>query len=88
MKIFALCSDKCCHRNLSHCENIEWFLIFLVSDISPEGENHTSLISGEEKVKCISQEMNTSATVDSSVDTNSPKFSEALKPERNLDGMF
>lgn len=37
--------------------------------------------------------MNPSATVVSSVDINSPKFSEAspqmsLKPEENLDGMF
>lgn len=60
------------------------------SDISPEGENYKPLISGEEKVKCISLEMNPSATVDSSVDGNSPKFSEAspqmsLKPEGNLD---
>ncbi|XP_074194407.1 serine/threonine-protein kinase Nek1 isoform X4 [Rhinolophus sinicus] len=60
------------------------------SDISPEGENYKPLISGEEKVKCISVEMNPSATVVSSVDRNSPKFSEAspqmsLKPEENLD---
>ncbi|KAM5234752.1 serine/threonine-protein kinase Nek1 isoform 8-T9 [Hipposideros larvatus] len=60
------------------------------SDISPEGENCKPLISGEEKVKCISLEMNPSATVDSSVDGNSPKFSEAspqmsLKPEGNMD---
>nr|XP_019587017.1 PREDICTED: serine/threonine-protein kinase Nek1 isoform X5 [Rhinolophus sinicus] len=59
------------------------------SDISPEGENYKPLISGEEKVKCISVEMNPSATVVSSVDRNSPKFSEAspqmsLKPEENL----
>uniref|UniRef100_A0A671E9S8 non-specific serine/threonine protein kinase n=1 Tax=Rhinolophus ferrumequinum TaxID=59479 RepID=A0A671E9S8_RHIFE len=60
------------------------------SDISPEGENYKPLISGEEKVKCVSLEMNPSATVVSSVDRNSPKFSEAspqmsLKPEENLD---
>ncbi|KAM5234756.1 serine/threonine-protein kinase Nek1 isoform 12-T14 [Hipposideros larvatus] len=63
---------------------------FATDNISPEGENCKPLISGEEKVKCISLEMNPSATVDSSVDGNSPKFSEAspqmsLKPEGNMD---
>ncbi|KAB0362149.1 hypothetical protein FD754_006305, partial [Muntiacus muntjak] len=56
------------------------------SEISPERENCKSLIIEEEKVKCISLEMNPSATVDSSVETNSPNISEAspqtaLKPE-------
>ncbi|KAF4025254.1 hypothetical protein G4228_017269 [Cervus hanglu yarkandensis] len=56
------------------------------SEISPERENCKSLIIEEEKVKCISLEMNPSATVDSSVETNRPNISEAspqtaLKPE-------
>ncbi|KAM9084042.1 serine/threonine-protein kinase Nek1 isoform 5-T7 [Megaptera novaeangliae] len=60
------------------------------SEISPQGEECKPLITGEEKIKCISPEMNPSATVDSSVETNSPNFSEpspqtALKPEGNLD---
>ncbi|TKC37080.1 hypothetical protein EI555_007340, partial [Monodon monoceros] len=58
--------------------------------ISPQGEECKPLITGEEKIKCISSEMNPSATVDSSVETDSPNFSEpspqtALKPEGNLD---
>nr|XP_030701090.1 serine/threonine-protein kinase Nek1 isoform X3 [Globicephala melas] len=58
--------------------------------ISPQGEECKPLITGEEKIKCISPEMNPSATVDSSVETDSPNFSEpspqtALKPEGNLD---
>ncbi|KAF5923482.1 hypothetical protein HPG69_006653 [Diceros bicornis minor] len=66
------------------------FSFFVVSEISPEGEKYKPLITGEEKVKCISLEMKPSATVDSSVETDSPKFSEAfpqtsLKPEGNLD---
>ncbi|XP_058406323.1 serine/threonine-protein kinase Nek1 isoform X8 [Diceros bicornis minor] len=61
-----------------------------IRKISPEGEKYKPLITGEEKVKCISLEMKPSATVDSSVETDSPKFSEAfpqtsLKPEGNLD---
>ncbi|XP_057404139.1 serine/threonine-protein kinase Nek1 isoform X7 [Balaenoptera acutorostrata] len=60
------------------------------SEISPQGEECKPLITGEEKIKCISPEMNPSATVDSSAETNSPNFSEpspqtALKPEGNLD---
>ncbi|XP_060011819.1 serine/threonine-protein kinase Nek1 isoform X2 [Lagenorhynchus albirostris] len=60
------------------------------SEISPQGEECKPLITGEEKIKCISPEMNPSATVDSSVETDSPNFSEpspqtALKPEGNLD---
>uniref|UniRef100_A0A8C6BS86 non-specific serine/threonine protein kinase n=1 Tax=Monodon monoceros TaxID=40151 RepID=A0A8C6BS86_MONMO len=60
------------------------------SEISPQGEECKPLITGEEKIKCISSEMNPSATVDSSVETDSPNFSEpspqtALKPEGNLD---
>uniref|UniRef100_A0A8D1KY74 non-specific serine/threonine protein kinase n=2 Tax=Sus scrofa TaxID=9823 RepID=A0A8D1KY74_PIG len=51
--------------------------------ISPEREEIL-----KEKIKCISLEMKPSATVDSSVETNSPDFSEAetaLKPEGNVD---
>ncbi|XP_024606297.1 serine/threonine-protein kinase Nek1 isoform X3 [Neophocaena asiaeorientalis asiaeorientalis] len=60
------------------------------SEISPQGEECKPVITGEEKIKCISPEMNPSATVDSSVETDSPNFSEpspqtALKPEGNLD---
>ncbi|XP_059782720.1 serine/threonine-protein kinase Nek1 isoform X3 [Balaenoptera ricei] len=60
------------------------------SEISPQGEECKPLITGEEKIKCISPEMNPSATVDSSAETNSPNFSEpspqtALRPEGNLD---
>eukprot|EP00070_Physeter_catodon_P023804 XP_023986561.1 serine/threonine-protein kinase Nek1 isoform X1 [Physeter catodon] len=59
-------------------------------EISPQGEECKPLITGEEKIKCISPEMNPSATVDSSVETDCPNFSEpspqtALKPEGNLD---
>nr|XP_055190500.1 serine/threonine-protein kinase Nek1 isoform X4 [Nyctereutes procyonoides] len=58
--------------------------------ISPEKEKYKSLITGEEKEKYISPEMNSSAAVDSSVETNSPEFREAspqisLKPEGNVD---
>lgn len=50
------------------------------------------MIIEEEKMKCISLEMNPSATVDSLVETNSPNINEAspqtaLKPE-DLEGMF
>ncbi|XP_066896171.1 serine/threonine-protein kinase Nek1 isoform X7 [Kogia breviceps] len=60
------------------------------SEISPQGEECKPLITGEEKIKCISPDMNPSATVDSSVETDSPNFSEpspqtVLKPEGNLD---
>ncbi|XP_045141995.1 serine/threonine-protein kinase Nek1 [Echinops telfairi] len=60
------------------------------SEISPEGEKYKPVIIGEE-VKCISCEINPSATVDYPyVEMKSPKFSEAspqitLKPEGNLD---
>ncbi|XP_048068150.2 serine/threonine-protein kinase Nek1 isoform X5 [Ursus arctos] len=55
-----------------------------------EREKYKPLITGEEKVKYISPEMNPSGTVGSSVETNSPEFSEAspqtsLKPEGNVD---
>uniref|UniRef100_A0A8I3QEF7 non-specific serine/threonine protein kinase n=1 Tax=Canis lupus familiaris TaxID=9615 RepID=A0A8I3QEF7_CANLF len=58
--------------------------------ISPEKEKYKSLITGEEKVKYISPEMDSSAAVDSSVETNSPEFRESspqisLKPEGNVD---
>uniref|UniRef100_A0AC11BHY5 NIMA related kinase 1 n=1 Tax=Ovis aries TaxID=9940 RepID=A0AC11BHY5_SHEEP len=60
------------------------------SEIPPESENCKSLIIEEEKVKCIPLEMNPSATLDSSVETNSPNISEAspqtaLKPEGDLE---
>nr|KAF6401872.1 NIMA related kinase 1 [Rousettus aegyptiacus] len=60
------------------------------SDISSEGEKYKPLIAGEEKVKCVSLEMNPSVTLDSSAETNSPKLSEgspqmSLKPEGNLE---
>ncbi|XP_055433605.1 serine/threonine-protein kinase Nek1 isoform X5 [Bubalus kerabau] len=60
------------------------------SEISPESENFKSLIIEEEKVKCIPLEMNPPATLDSSVETNSPNISEAspqtaLKPEGDLE---
>lgn len=61
----------------------------ITSEISPEGEKYKPLIAGEEQANCISLEMNPS-TVDSSVETNSPKFREvsplmSLKPEGNVD---
>uniref|UniRef100_A0A2K6QGA4 non-specific serine/threonine protein kinase n=1 Tax=Rhinopithecus roxellana TaxID=61622 RepID=A0A2K6QGA4_RHIRO len=60
------------------------------SDISPEGEKYKPLITEEEKVQCISHEINPSAIVDSPVETKSPEFSEAspqmsLKLEGNLE---
>ncbi|XP_033071562.1 serine/threonine-protein kinase Nek1 isoform X11 [Trachypithecus francoisi] len=60
------------------------------SDISPEGEKCKPLITEEEKVQCISHEINPSAIVDSPVETKSPEFSEAspqmsLKLEENLE---
>ncbi|XP_036916299.1 serine/threonine-protein kinase Nek1 isoform X1 [Sturnira hondurensis] len=62
----------------------------MTSEISPEGEKYKPLITGEEQAKGISLEMNVSATGDSSVETNSPKFREiappmSLQPEGNLD---
>lgn len=70
-----------------------WFLIFVISDISSEVEKYKPLITGEEKVKCVSLEINPSATLDSSAETNSPKLSEgspqmSSKPEGNLEGKF
>ncbi|XP_023084675.1 serine/threonine-protein kinase Nek1 isoform X7 [Piliocolobus tephrosceles] len=60
------------------------------SDISPEGEKYKPLITEEEKVQCISHEINPSAIVDSPIETKSPEFSEAspqmsLKLEGNLE---
>uniref|UniRef100_A0A2K6N230 non-specific serine/threonine protein kinase n=1 Tax=Rhinopithecus bieti TaxID=61621 RepID=A0A2K6N230_RHIBE len=60
------------------------------SGISPEGEKYKPLITEEEKVQCISHEINPSAIVDSPVETKSPEFSEAspqmsLKLEGNLE---
>ncbi|XP_039075138.1 serine/threonine-protein kinase Nek1 [Hyaena hyaena] len=53
------------------------------SEISPGRENYKPLITGEEKVKYISLEMNSSAPVDSSAETNSPELSEA-SPQMSL----
>lgn len=69
------------------------FPFFVISEISPEKEKYKSLITGEEKVKYISPEMDSSAAVDSSVETNSPEFRESspqisLKPEGNVDGIL
>ncbi|XP_011815027.1 PREDICTED: serine/threonine-protein kinase Nek1 isoform X5 [Colobus angolensis palliatus] len=60
------------------------------SDISPEGEKYKPLITEEEKVQCISHEINPSAIIDSPVETKCPEFSEAspqmsLKLEGNLE---
>ncbi|XP_023598613.1 serine/threonine-protein kinase Nek1 isoform X3 [Trichechus manatus latirostris] len=61
------------------------------SEISPEGEKHKPVIEGEEKVQCVSLEINPTATVDSPpVEIKSPQFREAspqmsLTPEGNLD---
>ncbi|XP_024424722.2 serine/threonine-protein kinase Nek1 isoform X3 [Desmodus rotundus] len=62
----------------------------VTSEISPEGEKYKPLITGEEQAKGIALEMNVSATGDSSVETNSPKFREVApqmssQPEGNLD---
>lgn len=61
----------------------------ITSEISPEGEKYEPLIAEEEQANCISLEMNPS-TVDSSIETNSPKLREvsplmSLKPEGNVD---
>ncbi|KAM5309379.1 serine/threonine-protein kinase Nek1 isoform 1-T2 [Glossophaga mutica] len=61
----------------------------MTSEISPEGEKYKPLITGEEQAKGILLEMNISATGDSSVDTNNPKFREtapqmSLQPKGNL----
>nr|XP_027782977.1 serine/threonine-protein kinase Nek1 [Marmota flaviventris] len=58
--------------------------------ISSEGEKYTPLIIGEETIQCVSHEINPSASVDSSIDTKSPKFSEtspqiSMKPEGNIE---
>ncbi|KAG3294493.1 NIMA related kinase 1, transcript variant X7 [Ictidomys tridecemlineatus] len=60
------------------------------SEISSEGEKYTPLIIGEETIQCVSHEINPSASVDSSIDTKSPKFSEAspqisMKLEENIE---
>ncbi|KAM9607068.1 serine/threonine-protein kinase Nek1 isoform 1-T2 [Trichechus inunguis] len=61
------------------------------SEISPEGEKHKPVIEGEEKVQCVSLEINPTATVDSPpVEIKSPQFREAspqmsLTLEGNLD---
>ncbi|XP_066243968.1 serine/threonine-protein kinase Nek1 isoform X2 [Saccopteryx leptura] len=64
--------------------------ITVTSEISPEEDKCKPLITGEEQVKCISLEMNPSATVDSPVETSNPKSSKIsphvpLKPVGNLD---
>uniref|UniRef100_U3FNW7 non-specific serine/threonine protein kinase n=1 Tax=Callithrix jacchus TaxID=9483 RepID=U3FNW7_CALJA len=56
------------------------------SEISPEGEKYKPLITEEKKVQCISHEINTSAIVDSPVETKSPKFSEAPQMSLKLEG--
>nr|XP_035148541.2 serine/threonine-protein kinase Nek1 isoform X2 [Callithrix jacchus]XP_035148542.2 serine/threonine-protein kinase Nek1 isoform X2 [Callithrix jacchus]XP_035148543.2 serine/threonine-protein kinase Nek1 isoform X2 [Callithrix jacchus] len=56
------------------------------SEISPEGEKYQPLITEEKKVQCISHEINTSAIVDSPVETKSPKFSEAPQMSLKLEG--
>lgn len=60
------------------------------NEISPEGDEFKDSIIGEDKVQCISHEINPSATVDSPVETKSSKFSEAslqtlLKPGENVE---
>ncbi|XP_010628151.1 serine/threonine-protein kinase Nek1 isoform X2 [Fukomys damarensis] len=59
------------------------------SEFSPEGEKCKPLIV-EEKLQCISQEIKSSTTVDSSAETKSPKFSEtspqaSLEPKGNME---
>ncbi|XP_006161514.2 serine/threonine-protein kinase Nek1 [Tupaia chinensis] len=58
------------------------------NDISPDGE-YKPLIIEEEKVQCISREINSSDTVFSPADTKNPKCSETSqtspKPEGNLE---
>ncbi|XP_012580246.1 PREDICTED: serine/threonine-protein kinase Nek1 [Condylura cristata] len=60
----------------------------VISEISPE-EKCNPLVAKEEKVNCVSLEMNLSAAGGYSVVTNSPKIFEespqTLKPEGNLD---
>ncbi|MBZ3874989.1 Serine/threonine-protein kinase Nek1 [Sciurus carolinensis] len=60
------------------------------SEISSEGAKNTPLIIGEETIQCVAHEINPSASVDSSIDTKSPKFNEAtpqtsVKPEGNIE---
>uniref|UniRef100_A0A8D2ALD2 non-specific serine/threonine protein kinase n=1 Tax=Sciurus vulgaris TaxID=55149 RepID=A0A8D2ALD2_SCIVU len=60
------------------------------SEISSEGMKYTPLIIEEETIQCVAHEINPSASVDSSIDTKSPKFNEAtpqtsVKPEENLE---
>ncbi|KAI5167812.1 Serine/Threonine-Protein Kinase Nek1 [Manis pentadactyla] len=60
------------------------------NEISLEGEKYKPSVTGEERITCISLEMNPSAAVGSSIETDSPKPSEtpphmSLKTEGNLD---
>nr|XP_036854769.1 serine/threonine-protein kinase Nek1 isoform X8 [Manis javanica] len=60
------------------------------NDISLEGEKYKPSVTGEEKITCISLEMNPSAAAGSPIETDSPKLSEtpprvSLKAEGNLD---
>ncbi|XP_008072960.1 serine/threonine-protein kinase Nek1 [Carlito syrichta] len=54
------------------------------SVISPEGERYKPLVTGEQKVQCISLEINPSATVDSPTETKSPKSSAISSPQMSL----
>lgn len=61
----------------------------MFTDITPEGDEYKDSVIGEEKIRCISQEVKTSATVDSTLETESSKFSEtSLQPRENLEGVF
>ncbi|XP_073088930.1 serine/threonine-protein kinase Nek1 isoform X9 [Manis javanica] len=60
------------------------------NEISLEGEKYKPSVTGEEKITCISLEMNPSAAAGSPTETDSPKLSEtpprvSLKAEGNLD---
>ncbi|XP_060040286.1 serine/threonine-protein kinase Nek1 isoform X2 [Erinaceus europaeus] len=60
------------------------------SETSPDEEKYKPLVTEEEKIKCVSLEMNISATVDYPVVTSSPEVNElssqiSLQPDGNLD---
>ncbi|KAM5264316.1 serine/threonine-protein kinase Nek1 [Ctenodactylus gundi] len=62
----------------------------MTQEISPEGEKYKPLITAEEKIEHTAHEINTSTNNNSSVETKSPKFSEAspqksLEPEGNME---
>ncbi|XP_008050868.2 serine/threonine-protein kinase Nek1-like, partial [Carlito syrichta] len=54
------------------------------SEISPERERYKSLVTGEQKVQCISLEIDPSATVDSPAETKSPESSAVSSPQMSL----